>query len=469
MSSPGSRYDRATVQDAANLVSESPAAPMQIALVGVLATAGRPGTGDTDVSRLRRHVAERVGELHRLRQVLVVPRLGGGLPVWADAPRFAVEEHVVARSLDPPGDESAIRRTCAELASTPLPRDRPLWCLHLLTGAADGDLRVVLRLHHVLADGETAVNLAGVLLGPGTSAGRPAVAAPLPSWPALVLDNASSRAAAVLRAVPRPGRSLRPMGAVLRTVREGVAVTRSAATRRRTSLNVPLRPGRRVAFLDLPLPELRAAAHRYGGTLNDAVLAVVGGGVRALLLHRGEPVDRPVAASVPVSLHTGSADRPQPGPAAGGGGGPANAVGVAVVPLPLCPSAADRLAAVAAGSAAAIRAARRTGPLGLFRSGWVLRAALPLFRRQRLVQLFVTNVRGPRAPLRLGGADLVRAYPLAPLNGNVTLGVGVLSYAGGLGLGLVADRASVPDIDVVVAGIRAAVGELLAGAGQPAS
>jgi WS/DGAT/MGAT family acyltransferase len=455
----GSRYDRVSVQDAANLVSESPAAPMQIALVAVLA-GGQPGTGGPDLGRLRRQVAERVAGLHRLRQVLLVPRFGGGPPVWTDFPRFAVDEHVVAAPLDPPGDEAAIRRACAELVSTPLPRDRPLWCLHVLTGAADGDPRVVLRLHHVLADGETAVRMAGALLGPSTPVGVAAAAAPEPSWPALVLDNARTRADTLLRAVRHPRRSIRAARTVVRTVREGMAVARSVGDRPPTSLNTPVRPGRRVAFLDLPLPELRAAAHRHGGTLNDAVLALVGGGVRALLLHRGEPVDRPVAVSVPVSLHTGATDDEGPAP------DPANAVGVAVVPLPLCQSPADRLAAVAAESGDAVRAVRRTGPLALFRSGWVLRAALPLFRRQHLVQVFVTNVRGPQATLHLGGAELRRAYPLAPLNGNVTLGVGVLSYAGGIGLGLVTDHASVPDIDVVVTGIQDAVTELLAGPGR---
>jgi diacylglycerol O-acyltransferase len=89
-----------------------------------------------------------------------------------------------------------------------------------------------------------------------------------------------------------------------------------------------------------------------------------------------------------------------------------------------------------------------------------VRAALPLFRRQRLVQLFVTNVRGPRTRLALGGASLLRAYPVAPLNGNVTLGVAVLSYADMLGVGIVAERVSVPDLDVVVAGIQDAAAEL---------
>ena len=449
-----SRYDRIGGPDVVNLVAESPAAPVQVALVGVLDADPLTGPDGLDLDRLRAEVADRVAGIGHLRQVLLVPRLGGGPPVWVDGPPFEPDRHVVARPLDPPGDEAAFRRACGELMATPLPRDRPLWRLDVLTGSADGTVRIVLRLHHVLADGVMAVRLATVLFGPEHPADDAPAVAPVPSAAALATDAARVRLGAVVSALRRPWELLRAANTMVRTVREGVAVARSSAHWPPTSLNATLRPGRRVAFLDLPLAELRAAAHRYGGTVNDAILAVVAGGIRALLLHRGESLDVPVAASVPVSLHARAIGE-------GGGTEPANAVAVAVVPLPLHPSCVDRLTAVAARSGELVENARRTGSLGLLSVRWVLRAALRLFRRQRLVQLFVTNVHGPQTRLDIGGARLLRAYPLAPLNGNVALGVGVLSYAGTIGVGVVADRTSVPDLDIFVTGLRDAAAELL--------
>lgn len=44
----------------------------------------------------------------------------------------------------------------------------------------------------------------------------------------------------------------------------------------------------------------------------------------------------------------------------------------------------------------------------------------------------MTNVRGPEEQLFVAGAPLVRAWPVAPIQGNVRLGVAAMSYAGRL-------------------------------------
>jgi diacylglycerol O-acyltransferase / wax synthase len=49
---------------------------------------------------------------------------------------------------------------------------------------------------------------------------------------------------------------------------------------------------------------------------------------------------------------------------------------------------------------------------------------------------------------------------VVPILGNVTLGVGVLSYAGQLNLTAVADRNTCPDLEVFVQGVRDALDDL---------
>jgi NRPS condensation-like uncharacterized protein len=51
------------------------------------------------------------------------------------------------------------------------------------------------------------------------------------------------------------------------------------------------------------LDEVRAVAHLHGATVNDVLLALTAGGLRAVLRGRGEPVeDITVRTYVPVSL-----------------------------------------------------------------------------------------------------------------------------------------------------------------------
>jgi hypothetical protein len=67
---------------------------------------------------------------------------------------------------------------------------------------------------------------------------------------------------------------------------------------------------------------------------------------------------------------------------------------------------------------------------------------------------YIADVPGPAKPLYLAGARLLEVFPLVPLLGNVTLGVGVLSYARQLNVTVIADRGSTLDLSVFVHGLR---------------
>ena len=63
-------------------------------------------------------------------------------------------------------------------------------------------------------------------------------------------------------------------------------------------------------------------------------------------------------------------------------------------------------------------------------------------------------------PLYLAGAPLLEVFPLVPILGNVTLGVGALSYAGQFNITAVADREACPDVAVFADGARASLDTL---------
>jgi diacylglycerol O-acyltransferase / wax synthase len=184
------------------------------------------------------------------------------------------------------------------------------------------------------------------------------------------------------------------------------------------------------------------------------LMAALAGGLRALLLGRGERVDGLVLrAAVPVSLH-----QEQPGQAQG------NRDGMMVVPLPIGePDDASRLRLIAAETT---RRKRRYRPQGgtLFRNVLAQRAFLRLAPYQRLTNTYVANVPGPPVPLYFAGARLLEVFPVVPIVGNVSLGVGALSYAGQFNITAVADREACPDLESFADGLRRSLDRLVASA-----
>lgn len=78
---------------------------------------------------------------------------------------------------------------------------------------------------------------------------------------------------------------------------------------------------------------------------------------------------------------------------------------------------------------------------------------LKLIDRQR-VNVTTGDLPGPEMPLYLAGARLIEVFPVLPLIGKVSLGVGAMSYAGQFSIAAVADRDAYPDIEVFATGVR---------------
>ena len=86
---------------------------------------------------------------------------------------------------------------------------------------------------------------------------------------------------------------------------------------------------------------------------------------------------------------------------------------------------------------------------------------------RRLFNVTITNVPGSPRRLSAFGAPMVDIVPIVPLAAEHAVGIAVVSYAGGMTFGLCADRATVPDLEVLGDGIATSLRELatLAGTG----
>jgi diacylglycerol O-acyltransferase len=85
---------------------------------------------------------------------------------------------------------------------------------------------------------------------------------------------------------------------------------------------------------------------------------------------------------------------------------------------------------------------------------------------KRLFNVTITNVPGPARRLYSFGAPMTDIVPIVPLAADHAVGTGsegaVVSYAGQMTFGLIVDRATAPDLDVLTDGIADSLLELAA-------
>jgi diacylglycerol O-acyltransferase len=418
------RHERLSALDVSNLRVEDHGMPMHVAALMMLESGPLlDSSGNLRLPFIRRLVEQRTRQAPRLRQVLVRPRAGLGPPYWADDETFDVARHLRTRHVSAPGDEAALLGLVSELDEPRLDRSRPLWEMWLITGLADGRVAMLVRLHHVVADGLAALALMRSLFDPdpgGTAeAATPGVVAALPQ----------RRSGFMVRGL---------MGA-----REMVVLARRGSAPR-ISWNRPVGRRRRLMLVRADLAAAKAVAHRHGGRLNDVVLAAVASGARRLLESRGELTpDLVLNVSVAVSVRS---------PEDSGG----NRVAIRVVPVAVGDAdVASRLEAIAAETSAQ-RHRPPLQPSGRLLQRWMV----GVMNRQRLVNLLLSNLPGPQAPLYFAGARVEEMLQVGVVQGNLALAVGVLSYAGQLDIDVVADADVVPDLDVFTSGVREALEEL---------
>jgi WS/DGAT/MGAT family acyltransferase len=452
--------ERLGAQDLASVTGDDAGWPWDIGAIGVLDGTGLvDGDGQFRIEAVRRVIEPRLHLVPHSRQLLYRPPPGLGWPLWVDAASFDIADHVRAFPLAAPAGQAQLLAACEQLRRRRLDRSRPPWEAWFLPGLADGQVGVFLRIHHAMADGVAGVAAFGALFDP--AAGTPALAvrpwtpAPAPSARELLGDNARRRARGLGRAVGSDG-----PGRDARQARRSWPAWREAAGQRApvTSLNRGrIGLDRRLALVRGDLGAVKTIARAHGGTVNDVVLAAVAGGLRDLLPARGEPVgDLVLRASVPVSLHQEQSGRPL-----------GNQVGWMAVPLP----AGEPCHAQACADRRRDRRAQEERPpqitSGIFRFTLAWRAFNLLLPHQRYLNIFITNVPGPPAPLYLAGAPLLEVFPVLAITGNMALGAAVMSYAGQLNLTAVADRDHCPDVEVFAEGVRRALDDLAQQPAQP--
>ncbi|HYI36462.1 MAG TPA: wax ester/triacylglycerol synthase domain-containing protein [Thermoleophilaceae bacterium] len=388
------------------------------------------GAGAPGIEELRRSIGARLDAAPALTR-----RLGGPdtAPVWEPDPDFDLTRHVVTVGDGEPVPRDEVREEVARLFEQRLDRSRPLWRIDSLA-LDDGGAALIWRLHHALADGTASMRFARGMLWDAVPA-----AEPLPHQPATAAGHAADEA-----------RRQAHLAAFLR--RE---FARSAG---RSPFDGRIGTRRQIAFASVALHELHDAGKQLAGaTLNDSVLAVVAGALRAWVQHHHGDLGG-VRVRVPVSLHHEGDDA-------------GNRDSFFSVALPLNePDPVARLRAV--HDATAVRKADHDAEEMdelLHRLAGVSPRLQHFCRRiedsPRHFAVNVSNVPGPRTPVSVLGAPVQSLHSIAEIGERHALRISAVSMADTLCLGFCADPAIVDDLQAMADGVEEGTAELVRLAG----
>lgn len=463
---------RLTPLEVSTLALDTARTPAQIGTLDIF-DAGPDGF---DYERLIALIRDRIHYVPRYRQRIrsVPARLAG--PVWIDDEDFDLTFHVRRSAVPRPGTRDQLLQFVGRVMARRLDRSRPLWELYLIEGLADNRFALLSKTHQCLVDGIDTVEIGQVLLDE-TPRIQPALGDswhPRPNPSALELvagavrEGIADPSTAVVNAQQTVTGALGvavAIGEVVGGVTGAIGEIAQTALLRSRPPEGPLTgvvsEQRRFATVSAELSKFKAIRAEHEHTINDVMLAVIAGGLRAWLLTRGEAVSSGTRLTALVPMSVTESD------------GEPTSLGSQVAPylmsLPLGePNALMRLHQVGYATQAHKDTGRAIGartisdlagfaPTTLHALG--VRVSGDLTRRPH--DLLITNAPGPQMPLYAAGSEMVASYPVVPLEPGHLLAIGVTSYNGRVYLGLTGDRNAVRDLEVLAQCMTDALEELL--------
>ncbi|MBK9245426.1 MAG: wax ester/triacylglycerol synthase family O-acyltransferase [Burkholderiales bacterium] len=466
--------------DALFLSSESAHSSSNVSLIQIYDPSTAPG-GRLRFKDFLSLVESRLHRSHVFRHKLQTVPLGLDEPYWVEDENFDLEYHVRNIALPKPGDWRQFCIQASRIHARPLDLNRPLWEIYVIEGLdAIDDLpkdsfALLTKLHNAAIDVRRGTAIITLLHDIVPQAPKPEPTEPwFPASPPSPLELACRGLA---RTVTSPRRLAGP---VWEALTHALPAARSFATELLqgpetlplTRFNAIVSPYRVFETRRFQLDEFREIRRLVpGAKINDVVLAVCAGGLRAYLDRNEELPESDLSTLLPVYLRE---------PEAGAGSRPEVQwerimLGVTIAdPL-------QRLAFIRAQTAASTLMSRAVGARELTDIGthapaatlaitgkMLGRALLGVGRRAPLANCAITNVPGPSVPIYLNGARMTYFSAVMPINDGLGLVFAVTSYDGKVIVSPTSCREQMPDPEVFAQCLRDCFQDYLALARQAA-
>jgi WS/DGAT/MGAT family acyltransferase len=419
-----------------------------------------------DWEEIRERIRQLSSQFRLFRQRVVEGPLKAP-PRWEECEDFDLNFHM-RRVAVPAGASFDYVLELARLAEMEaLDPARPLWKITLVEGLPEGRAAVLCVFHHALSDGVGGVQIAAALFNLSDMSGDGALPSvqSAPSVRHTYLDavrdylDAVRDAAGLVRGAATTARSSisqefrngvrNPLQAFKSTAQMAGSVYRTIRPIGRTgsSLMTARTLRRQLAVLDVPLPQLKAAGHRVGCTINDAFVAGVTTGLRVYHQNHGVNVDA-LHITMPISLRA-----PEDPP-----GGNRITLMRFDIPTDLAdPAECIRIVHECSNRARHEMSLPHTQVIAGFLNmmpRWYIGSIL------RHVDFLASDVPGIPVPVTIGGAQVTHQYAFGPTIGaavNITL----LTYVENCSLGIDIDTGAIPDTDAFTESLKSGFDEIL--------
>ena len=202
-----------------------------------------------------------------------------------------------------------------------------------------------------------------------------------------------------------------------------------------------------VAWSDpVPLDVVKRAARSQGATVNDALLALMTEAARHHLTSIGHDPDRVVSVVAPVNMRSSTEEvRIE------------NKIGFITLDLPThIDDMAERLESI---HATTDMLKHSPEPALIYSTLSIVSNVLKPEQEQTIAALIgkkidgvISNVPGPRETVYMSGRRVEELIFWIPQTNSLGIGMGLVSYAGGVSLGVSTDATVIPDPEILVEG-----------------
>jgi diacylglycerol O-acyltransferase len=474
--------EQLSAMDASFVYMETPHTPMHIGSVGIYDPSTAPD-GFVRFKDILRFIEQRLPGARSFRQRLVRVPFDVDHPYWIEDPEFDIEFHVRHIALPKPGDWRQLCIQVARLHARPMDLTKPLWeftvveGLDNIPGLPPGCFALVSKVHHAAIDGMSGVEMSAAVHDLDASMkepDKPDTWQPdnMPRVADLLTRSYFNNLLQPMRIAETIGRSLPGMAKLAMQAGKGDVSLKNTRPAPKTRFNGKVSAHRVWDAVPFKLAEVRAIKEAVqDATVNDVILAVVGGALRIYLKDKGELPKETLTAMAPISVR-------QEGEKAALG----NLVSAMVVGLgtqiedPLerlrfvHDDAANSKAMTNAVGAKTLADYSKLIPSGLAGLGARLYTRVGAANMHApAFNCVVTNVPGSRVPLYFCGARMVAMYGTAPVFDSMGLINPVYSYGDTIAVSFTADRDMLPDPDSYADALRASFDALKAAAVKPAA